>query len=215
MKKIFTLAAAILVMALPFTLTSCDDDDDWYDPWYTDWNWGHDYNDRPNDDGNGGDVNNDDFFVAMAQTLAGQWRGTMRAYALDENGNAVDSIDYDTDIEFKQYNSQSVSGTGTQWDYEPNTNNCELQRDFTWSIDTTNGNINMIYKTQNPNGSYTIYTMTINYDDLNLDNRTFTGYLVSQNGDEVDDFYFNRYSEGTRAKDKKKAVKWVVKFVNK
>ena len=68
----------------------------------------------------------------MAQTLNGQWRGSMRAYELNEQGVVVDSIDYSTDIEFVQYNNTAISGTGTQYDYNPQTNEKELQRDFTW-----------------------------------------------------------------------------------
>ena len=64
--KIMMAVAAIAVV--PMLFTSCDDDPDyWYDDWYDDWTWGNDYNHRPDDD----DVNNQDFFVAMAQTLNG------------------------------------------------------------------------------------------------------------------------------------------------
>ena len=52
--------------------------------------------------------------MAMAQTLNGQWRGDLKAYQVDEHGVAVDSIYYSTDIEFVQYNSTAISGTGTQ-----------------------------------------------------------------------------------------------------
>ena len=103
---------AALLVAAPLALTSCGDDDpDW---WGYDWDWGQNYNNRPDDE----NVDEQDFWIAMAQTLAGQWRGDMRAYQLDDKGNAVDSIDYSTDIEFKQANSKAVYGTGTQWDYD-------------------------------------------------------------------------------------------------
>lgn len=54
--------------------------------------------------------------------------------------------------------------------------------------------------------------MTIPYDQLNLDDHTFTGYLWSEDGTEVDDFWWNRYSKSnTRsATDKKDTVKWKV-----
>ncbi|MGI6232003.1 MAG: hypothetical protein ACOYJF_04015 [Prevotella sp.] len=188
MKQIYTFTVAFLMMgALAITFTSCGEDHYYWD-YYDDYYGGDDYNDVPSD----GD---EDFFVAMAQTLAGQWRGSMRAYEIDENGNAIDSIDFETDIEFKQYNSQSVSGTGTQWDFAPGTDSLEYQRDFTWLIDTTNGNIVITYKEVTGENTYNTYTMTINYDDLNLNDRTFTGWLYSEDGGEADDFYFDRYSE--------------------
>ena len=192
--KIMMAVAAIAVV--PMLFTSCDDDPDyWYDDWYDDWTWGNDYNHRPDDD----DVNNQDFFVAMAQTLNGQWRGSMRAYELNEQGVAVDSIDYSTDIEFVQYNNTAISGTGTQYDYNPQTNEKELQRDFTWYIDPKTGDIYLTYKTVLENGSTTDYVMRVAYDDLNLNDRTFTGYLWSSAGGEVDDFWFNRYTGNAKA----------------
>ena len=137
--------------------------------------------------------------MAMAQTLNGQWRGSMRAYELNEQGVAVDSIDYSTDIEFVQYNNTAISGTGTQYDYNPQTNEKELQRDFTWYIDPKTGDIYLTYKTVLENGSTTDYVMRVAYDDLNLNDRTFTGYLWSSAGGEVDDFWFNRYTENAKA----------------
>ena len=81
------MMAVAAIAAMPMLFTSCDDDPDY---WYDGWTWGDDYNNRPDDD----DVNNQDFFVAMAQTLNGKWRGDMRAYKVNEQGVAVDSIDY-------------------------------------------------------------------------------------------------------------------------
>jgi hypothetical protein len=50
--------------------------------------------------------------------------------------------------------------------------------------------------------------MRIAYNDLNLNDRTFTGYLWSSDGDEVDDFWFDRYTgnakAATRGADKSK-----------
>lgn len=192
MKAFKIMMAVAVIAAMPMLFTSCDDDPDY---WYDGWTWGDDYNNRPDDD----DVNNQDFFVAMAQTLNGQWRGSMRAYELNEQGVAVDSIDYSTDIEFVQYNNTAISGTGTQYDYNPQTNEKELQRDFTWYIDPKTGDIYLTYKTVLENGSTTDYVMRVAYDDLNLNDRTFTGYLWSSDGAEVDDFWFNRYTGNAKA----------------
>ena len=191
--KAFKIMMAVAVIAvMPMLFTSCDDDPDY---WYDDWTWGNDYNQRPDDD----DVDNQDFFVAMAQTLNGKWRGDMRAYEVNEQGVAVDSIDYSTDIEFVQYNNTAISGTGTQYAYKQQTDYLEKQRDFTWYIDPKTGDIYLTYKTVLENGSTTDYVMRVAYDDLNLNDRTFTGYLWSSEGDEVDDFWFDRYTGNAKA----------------
>ena len=204
MKTFKIMMAVAAIAAMPMLFTSCDDDPDyWYDDWYDGWTWGDDYNNRPDDN-----VDNQDFFVAMAQTLNGQWRGDLKAYQVDEHGVAVDSIYYSTDIEFVQYNSTAISGTGTQYDYNPQTNEKEMQRDFTWYIDPKTGDIYLTYKEVHEGGSTTDYVMRIAYNDLNLNDRTFTGYLWSSDGAEVDDFWFNRYNgnakAATRGADKSK-----------
>ena len=195
MKTFKIMMAVAAIAAMPMLFTSCDDDPDyWYDDWYDGWTWGDDYNNRPDDN-----VDNQDFFVAMAQTLNGQWRGDLKAYQVDEHGVAVDSIYYSTDIEFVQYNSTAISGTGTQYDYNPQTNEKEMQRDFTWYIDPKTGDIYLTYKEVHEGGSTTDYVMRIAYNDLNLNDRTFTGYLWSSDGAEVDDFWFDRYTGNAKA----------------
>lgn len=181
-----------IAMVMTFSMTSCDDDDYyWYD-WYDDgYYWGGD-NDYRGDDGQGSE---DDFYVAMAQTLAGPWRGSLMAYELDDQGYAIDSIEYSTDIEFKQYTAQSVSGTGTQYDFLPGATQADMVRSFTWYIDTTDGSIYLTYKETTSDGQNYDYVMRIAYDDLNLSDRTFTGYLWSSDGYEVDDFWFDRFEE--------------------
>lgn len=203
-----------MLLALPMVLTSCGDDDPY---WYGDYDYGGDYrpNNRPDED------DDEDFCVSMAQTLAGQWRGELMAYQIDSAGVAIDSILYSTDIEFKQYNRQSISGTGTQYDYEIYYDKWGKQyiadepftRNFTWYIDPNNGTIYLTYKEKHSDGTTSDYVMTIDYDDLNLDNRTFTGYLWAADGGEVDDFWFERYKGDSNAKaaqptsDGRKSVK--------
>ena len=99
MRKFKTMVTAVMMAALPVLLGSCDSDPYYIDDWQDSWTWGNDYNNRPDN----GNVSNEDFFVSMAQTLAGKWRGDMMAYELDEKGNVLDSLYYSTDIEFKQY----------------------------------------------------------------------------------------------------------------
>lgn len=181
--------AVAVIAAMPMLFTSCDDDPDY---WYEDEFRGDDYNNQSDDD-------SQDPLLLMAQTLNGKWRGDMRAYEVNEQGVAVDSIDYSTDIEFVQYNNTAISGTGTQYDYKPQTDYLEKQRDFTWYIDPKTGDIYISYKNVHEGGSTTDYVMRIAYNDLNLNDRTFTGYLWSSDGDEVDDFWFDRYTGNAKA----------------
>ncbi len=212
--KTMKMMWALLLMVVPLLLTSCDE---WEPDWYYNYNYGGNYRGDNRPSGN----DDEDFCVSMAQTLAGQWRGELMAYEIDTAGVAVDSILYSTDIEFKQYNSKSISGTGTQYDYEVTYDTDGKQhiatepftRNFTWYIDPNNGTIYLTYKEQHSDGTTSDYVMTIAYDDLNLDERTFTGYLWSADGAEVDDFWFNRYQGDSGAKsalpvaDKHKVVK--------
>lgn len=184
----------LLIAATTFTLTSCGDDD-WYDydDWYDGYNWGG--NDRRPDN-----VDEQDFWQQMAATIAGQWRGGMRAYELNEKGEAIDSVDFDTDIEFKLDRTGATYGTGTQYDFlTTNTSDdADYIRDFDWSINATNGDITIKYLEVTQNGNTTSTTnfyMVIPYDEMNLSQRTFTGYLYATDGSEVDDFLFNRYTE--------------------
>lgn len=189
MKAFKIMMAVAVIAAMPMLFTSCDDDPDY---WYEDEFRGDDYNNQSDDD-------SQDPLLLMAQTLNGKWRGDMRAYEVNEQGVAVDSIDYSTDIEFVQYNNTAISGTGTQYDYKPQTDYLEKQRDFTWYIDPKTGDIYISYKNVHEGGSTTDYVMRIAYNDLNLNDRTFTGYLWSSDGDEVDDFWFDRYTGNAKA----------------
>lgn len=217
MKKIKTMAVALLaVVGLPMLLASCDSNPYYDDEWYQDYTWGDNYNNRPAND----DVSDDDFFIQMAQTIKGQWRGEMTAYQLDENKVAIDSISYQTDIEFKPYSNTSITGTGTQYDYDALTGEQIYKRDFSWYIETSTGNVYLTYKEPNGNGTTSDYVMRINYDDLHLNDRSFTGFLWAVDGHEVEDFGFDRYyasqakaAPGTRAgrNVKVKSIRFVMK----
>lgn len=198
---------ALLLLAVPVMLTSCDDREPY---WYDHYDYGGNYR----GDDQHSNTDDEDFCVSMAQTLAGQWRGELVAYELDTAGVVLDSLLYSTDIEFKQYNSKSISGTGTQYDYEITTD-AEgklhiavepFTRNFTWYIDPNNGTIYLTYKEQHSDGTTNDYVMTIAYDDLNLNDRTFTGYLWSADGAEVDDFWFDRYTGESNAKSAQPAA---------
>lgn len=204
--KTLKMMWAAMLLTLPMMFASCDDEPYWHENNYYN-NYGGQQ--RPDNNGNNGNSESEeDFYVSMAQTLAGQWRGELMAYQIDSAGTAIDSILYSTDIEFKQYNSKSISGTGTQYDYEvyydangkQQTANEPFTRNFTWYIDPDNGTIYLTYKEQYSDGTSADYVMTIAYDDLNLSDRTFTGYLWAADGGEVDDFLFNRYQSSNNAK---------------
>lgn len=189
MKKNTARILGVLMVFASTLFTGCDNE-----PFYDNSTWSR----EDNNGANNGSERDEDFLVSMAQTLAGQWRGDMKAYQIDKSGKAIDSIYYKTDIEFKQYNDRSISGTGTQYDFHPDTEKPELQRDFTWYIDPKTANVYMTYKEKDGKGRVHDYVMVIAYDDLNLNDRRFTGYLNATDGHEVDDFWFDRYL-GTRA----------------
>ena len=182
-----------MIMAMPMFLTSCGGDS-----WNDDYRWSND-----------GDDSRVEFCIAMAQTLAGQWRGDLAAYGMDANNRVVDSLIYETDIQFNLPNSNQVNGTGTQYDYEiiydaqgnKITAATPVIRTFSWYINTSDGSIHIVYQ-----GSNGTFEMVIAYDDLNLDERRFTGYMVSTNGSEVDDFFFYRYTRASTGQQVKKIM---------
>ncbi len=210
MKKTLKMMWAALLLALPMMMVSCDDEPYWhgYNHYYN--NYGGNQQ-RPNNGGNGGAGGGEsasDFYVDMAKMLAGQWRGELMAYEIDSAGEVIDSLLYSTDIEFEQYNEQSISGTGTQYDYEVYYDAANQQHmasepdvtNFTWYIDPSNGTIYLTYKEVNDDKTTSDYVMTIAYEDLDLNERTFTGYLKAVDGSEIDGFLFDRYQDGSNAK---------------
>lgn len=185
MRKMMTLMAVVAITALPLALIGCEEEH-----YYRTDN--HYY---PNGNSQQRQSNDDDFWVAMAQTMAGKWRGTMRAYEIDKSGKAIDSIDFSTDIEFIQSNSRAINGTGTQYDFKKgnSSDNADYVRAFSWEIDRQSGDVYLTYKEQKGD-----YKMRIPYKELNLNDRVFTGYLYAADGDEIDDFYFKRYSANVK-----------------
>ena len=185
MRKMITLMAVVAITALPLALIGCEEEH-----YYR-----RDNHYYPNGNRQQGQSNDDDFWVAMAQTMAGKWRGTMRAYEIDKSGKAIDSIDFSTDIEFIQSNSRAINGTGTQYDFKKgnSSDNADYVRAFSWEIDRQSGDVYLTYKEQKGD-----YKMRIPYKELNLNDRVFTGYLYAADGGEIDDFYFKRYSANVK-----------------
>lgn len=175
-----TWMAVAAIAVLPLALTGCEEDHYYQtDNYY--YHYGRDQQGQNNDD---------DFWISMAQTMAGKWRGTLRAYEVDKSGKAVDSVDFSTDIEFIQRHSRAIGGTGMQYDFKKGnqSDNADYVRAFSWEIDRQSGNVYLTYKEQKGD-----YKMRIPYKELNLNDRVFTGFLYAADGGEVDDFYFERY----------------------
>ena len=178
MKRITRLLPIALIALLSFGFTSCDSDyDEWDDRWYDGWDeyswWNSNYID-PSDD-----------LLAMAQTLRGHWSGTTGARFYDVN-NVLHEEVYDTDMEFDQYNSNSLFGRGRQKDFVGN--ELVLDRTFTWHIDTRTADIYIVYDGSNGQN----FQMIIDYDDLHLDDHSFEG--VQRGKGETDEFAYQRYT---------------------
>jgi len=155
------------VMALSFTMTSCDDDPwdyyDYYEGWYDDYDWYDDSFDYGTAQLN-----------AMAQTLRGHWEGTMRNEYTNDMGER-EYVDMYVYFEFDQYNNKSLNGRGREIDYLGNDSQ-ELR--FSWYIDPRTGDIRIRYDGSN-------YTFVLDYDA----NTPRSGFSLSDN-------YFNGVMEG-------------------
>lgn len=165
MKKITQLLPIALMALFSFGFVSCTDDDDYY---YDD-----DYDSEYVD------------LTHMAQILRGHWTGKTAARFYNEQQQLVEEV-YDTDIEFDQYDSNSLSGRGRQLDYIRG--ELVYDRVFSWRIDRGTGDIIMIYNGENGDN----FQMVIDYDDLNLTDRSFSG--VQRGNGETDEFAYNRYT---------------------
>lgn len=189
--------AAVGLLTLGFT--SCDDDDDWYDPYYN-----YPYaNDAGYDNGSWWNKNYadpSDTYVQMANALRGHWSGSLEAIGNDSNGRTV-TYNYTTDVEFDQYQQGTVFGRGRQQDYITDAQgNLQLSYDrrFTWHIDVQTGNIWITYDASNGQSNY---TMVIPYEDsstkyggFHLDATQFYGSMIAEDNTELDNFDFQRYT---------------------
>lgn len=189
MKRFKTYMLLLLTAVMTISLSGCDDDpwydDHWYDGWdnYSWW-----------DDGYIAPTNTD--YVAMANTLAGNWQGTTIATFL----NAYDQIvteRYHTEINFTQARAGAIFGTGIQNDFIGNNNTATYSRNFIWYIDERSGDIHLQYFTAD--NVQERFEMIISYDDLVLDQRRFTGSIVAIDNSERDEFDWY-YFQNTAAK---------------
>lgn len=172
------VAAALMVVAVPMTFTSCDDDPwDRYDGWY----WDDDYYDRGgyyNDDTDQGNTVLDE-----ADVLCGEWDGTM----IYTNGDDGSQDRFYANMTFVRANSNAIKGTGTEVDYtldEQGNEDSSQTLKFNWYINDKTGDIHIKYLTTNQ----TTFVMDLNATqhgfNLTKDadgNGTFSGYMIGTN----------------------------------
>lgn len=164
MKKMMKLLPIVLMALFTVSVTSCSDDNYYYEDPYD---------------------NSQDVLYEMAQTLRGHWTGKTAARFRDQAGQLREEV-YDTDMEFDMYDFTSRNGRGRQVDYF----NGEVawDRTFSWAIDSRSGDIIITYDGENG----TKFQMIIDYDDMKLDDHTFSGVMVGSG--ESDEFSYTRYT---------------------
>ncbi|MDD5862206.1 MAG: hypothetical protein PUD15_06550 [Prevotella sp.] len=179
MKKISTYMVMLAVAAMPLAFTSCDDDywnwwDDYDDPYYDNgYSWNYNYN-NPYD-------GQEDEALALAQTLNGQWVGTMEYLTASENTVSNFGIKWT----FAQYDTNSLSGNGTEIDTDNQGNTQTLE--FSWYVDEQTEDIYMKY------ADGKVFVMDINPKNnigfyLDGNKGTFDGYAYGTNTNDA--FYF-------------------------
>lgn len=170
MKKFTSLLAVALVAATSLTFVACDEH-----YYYDDWRGGY------YDDGDRRANNDNDYFIQLAQTLRGQWEGTIHTKYYDDDNRVVEG-DYYTDFQFDYTNLKSLEGRGLESDYEGN--ELVYQEAFSWYIDTESEDLILTF-----DGGRRMIV-----DNYHLDANTFTGSMYSRETGEEDDFSLKRYT---------------------
>lgn len=186
MNKFTHTLAMVAVAALPFSMTSCDDD-----PWF---------HDGPHDEW-------DNDLIEMAQVLCGEWDGTMTYYEALSDGSRQ-QYEFYANMEFYQYgnSSNSLSGNGVEVDEtrDANGNVTDSQTlKFSWYIDEQTGNIYVRYENSGStfvldNGS-TTYGFHVGPEKGHR-NDTFYGYMIGTNNDDVIYIDLERVNSSSYAK---------------
>ena len=163
MKRLSTYLTLLVMAALPFTFTSCEED--WYD--------GYDWYDKPYYDAT-------DYALDLAQTLSGTWEGTIINEYYNEDGER-EQTKCDADFTFVQYRSDAINGTGYETDYDGQGNQQTLR--FKWYVDYRTGNVNIEYVSS---GYRFLLDAKGNskYSGFSLDNNYFDGVMEGVNNDE-------------------------------
>lgn len=197
MKNFKTLMAAALLVAAPTFLTSCEEDPWYEEPWNYEDQWWSDYNGGNwgwnNDNWNNGgnyNGNDDNTLLTEAEVLNGEWDGTM----VYTNGDDGTSSTFYANMTFVRNNSNSIKGTGTEYDYVLDNNNevvDEQTLKFNWYIDESTGDIYVRYT-----GSGSTYVMDISATQhgfyLDDDSGVFRGYMIGTNNKDMIYFDFKR-----------------------
>ena len=143
MKKFNRIWMWMAIAVASFSFTSCDDDDYWHDDyyWYDNYNhggWGWNQGDW----NNGSNGSQDDYLLSEAQTLTGDWRGSVMLSELAEDGQSRNNYSFNAEMTFYQAGDKvnSLSGNGVEVDYADDGSNESQTLKFTWYIDK-NGDI--------------------------------------------------------------------------
>ena len=140
MKKFNRIWMWMAIAAASFSFTSCDDDDYWYDDYnHGDWGW------NQGDWNNGSNGSQDDNLLSEAQTLIGEWRGSVMLSELAEDGQSRDNYSFNAEMTFYQTGNKvnTLCGDGIEQDYIEETGETQTLK-FTWYIDN-NGDIYIRY----------------------------------------------------------------------
>ncbi|MEE1382771.1 MAG: hypothetical protein U0K32_03035 [Segatella copri] len=141
MKKFKQIWMWMAIATASFSFTSCDDDDYWYDD-YNHGGWGWNQGDR----NNGSNGSQDDYLLSEAQTLIGDWRGSVLYSELAEDGQSRDNYSFNAEMTFYQTGNKvnTLCGDGVEVDYADDGSNETQTLKFTWYIDN-NGDIYIRY----------------------------------------------------------------------
>ena len=146
MKKFTTLLTMAFIALMSISFTSCDDDYYWHDDyyWYDDynhggWGWNQDYWN------NGSNSSQNNYLLSEAQTLIGDWRGSVLLSELAEDGQSRDNYSFNAEMTFYQTGNKvnTLCGDGIEQDYIEETGETQTLK-FTWYIDN-NGDIYIRY----------------------------------------------------------------------
>ena len=180
MKKFNRIWMWMAIAAASFSFTSCDDDDYWYDDYnHGGWGW------NQGDWNNGSNGSQDDNLLSEAQTLIGEWRGSVMLSELAEDGQSRDNYSFNAEMTFYQTGNKvnTLCGDGIEQDYIEETGETKTLK-FTWYIDN-NGDIYIRY-----NDSGATYVMDAGAKQYGF-------HLGQEDGKIVDTFY--GYMIGTGA----------------
>lgn len=204
MKKNRMYGLMLMLGALAFLFTGCDDDDDWYpdNPWDYgfSWNdpWWYHYHDGSyhwnNDYDHGREDSGQNTILAEAQALNGEWTGTMQ-YA-DAQDRRI--YKFKCTMSFTQYSQRAVNGTGIEVDVA---DSATQTLHFKWYVDENNGNINIKYDS----GTTFVMDAQANQRGFLLQpGKTFDGYMLGSNTSDMAYIELDRVTADSRSVNKER-----------